>query len=100
MFFRDKYSLGEFEDEDGSCSDLINCFRLHVDFGLADPPQWEERPFVSVGSGPVEVLFGGLIGSLYNLSYVMIINLILQAVYSTLIMDTFGQMREEAEQLG
>merc|ERR1711871_478095 len=99
MFFREKYGLGNFEDDDGTCSDLIDCFRLHVDFGLNSPPEWGERPFVYVGGGPVEVLFGGLLGSLYNLSYVVIINLILQAIYSTLIMDTFGEMREAADDL-
>ena len=99
MFFREKYGLGNFADDDGTCSDLIDCFRLHVDFGLNSPPEWGERPFVYVGGGPVEVLFGGLLGSLYNLSYVVIINLILQAIYSTLIMDTFGEMREAADDL-
>lgn len=45
------------------------------------------------------MFLGGLLGTLYNLTYVVMVNLILQAVYSSMIMDTFGSMREEAERL-
>ena len=44
-------------------------------------------------------MIGSLLGTLYNLSYIVIVNLILQAIFSTLIMDTFSTMRVENDHL-
>ena len=74
--------------------------RIHVDFGINSAPYWYQPPYVYIGGdSSYQKFLGGLIGTLYNLSYVIIINLILQAVYSSLIMDTFGAMRDEADKL-
>ncbi len=40
-----------------------------------------------------------VMGSVYNAVFVIIINLVLQAIISGLIIDTFGEMRAESEQI-
>jgi hypothetical protein len=75
-------------------------YRLHIDFGINNPPGWFEHPFIDFNKDEgTSTFFSGLVGTLYGLSYVVIVNLILQAVISTLIMDTFGAMRGAADAL-
>ena len=38
-------------------------------------------------------------GSVYNWVFVILINLVLQAIISGLIIDTFGEMRAENEEI-
>lgn len=40
-----------------------------------------------------------IMGSVYNAVFVIIINLVLQAIISGLIIDTFGEMRAESEEI-
>jgi hypothetical protein len=98
-FFPNQYALaGQFD-----CTDLISCFKLQIDYGLVNPPEW-------VGSGYINPFYGTpydsntwgyvvgiMAGSAFNFSYVILINLVLQAIISGLIIDTFGEMRAEGE---
>jgi ABC-type Fe3+-siderophore transport system permease subunit len=43
------------------------------------------------------ILVSKLAGTVYNLTYTILINLVLQAIVSGLIIDTFSSMREENE---
>lgn len=70
-------------------------FRLHLDLGINNPPGWFEWPFIDFGfDDNLSNFFGSILGTAYGISYVVIVNLILQAVISTLIMNTFGAMRD------
>lgn len=40
-----------------------------------------------------------IMGSVYNWVFVILINLVLQAIISGLIIDTFGEMRAENEEI-
>lgn len=64
------------------CESLLACFRVHFDYGLTVNPFWIEEPV------PVE-------GIPINLSYFIIINLIITSVISAIIIDTFSQLRSE-----
>lgn len=35
-FYRNQYGLGGQFD----CGDIISCFKLHIDYGLTNPPEW------------------------------------------------------------
>jgi hypothetical protein len=46
-FFPNQYALaGQFD-----CTDLISCFKLQIDYGLVNPPEW-------VGSGYINPFYG------------------------------------------
>jgi hypothetical protein len=39
VFFQNQYSLaGHF-----ACNDLVSCFKLQIDYGLVNPPEWLGR---------------------------------------------------------
>jgi hypothetical protein len=96
LFIGNQYSLNDKVD----CQDPGSCFKLHLDYGLANAPSWE-------GDGIISPQFGwnflysqvaqDLVGTFYNLTYVILINLVLQAIISGLIIDSFQSMREEKE---
>lgn len=101
IFFRDQYGLGGHS----ACGDIISCFKLHFDYGLTNPPEWIGEgyidPFIgteeeSESTGYVGSIIGG---SIFNFTYIILINLVLQAIISGLIIDTFGEMREENEMI-
>lgn len=79
--FRNKYA---FEGDKMVCDTLLSCFRTHFDYGLTVNPFWNEL------DEPVP-----LEGIPVNLSYFIIINLIITSVLSAIIIDTFSQLRAE-----
>ncbi|CAE7654728.1 Itpr2 [Symbiodinium microadriaticum] len=100
VFFKNQYGLaGHF-----ACNDLISCFKLQIDYGLVNPPEW-------IGEGYIDPFIGTdfkehetygyvssiLMGTTFNFTYIILINLVLQAIISGLIIDTFGEMRAESE---
>lgn len=98
-FFKNQYGLaGQFD-----CNDLISCFKLQIDYGLVNPPEWIGNGYINPFYGrPIETttygyVIGMLGGSVFNFTYIILINLVLQAIISGLIIDTFGEMRAESE---
>eukprot|EP01031_Cornospumella_fuschlensis_P052600 gene52600-64286_t len=96
LFFGTQYSFDGYE----GCNDPGSCFKLHLDYGLANGPGWDGTGYINPTIDvdfPYSQLFASIIGTVYNLTYVILINLVLQAVISGLIIDTFSSMREEKE---
>ena len=96
LFIGDQYSL----NDKVNCQDAGSCFKLHLDYGLANAPSWNGDGFISPQFGwkfPYANVTEDLVGTFYNLTYVILINLVLQAIISGLIIDSFQSMREEKE---
>jgi len=97
LFFADQYS---FQGHYG-CDSFLNCFKLHVDYGLQNQPSWNDDSTIQPTiNGINENTFLGrlssnILGSAYNLIYVILFNLVLQSILSGLIIDAFTRMREE-----
>ena len=76
---------------------------MHLDYGFNNPPNWESSSYIfpDISGLNQGTALGKLIakftGTLYNLIYTVLINLVLQAIVSGLIIDTFSSMREENE---
>lgn len=101
-FFADQYS---FNGHVG-CDTFFNCFKLHVDYGLQNYPNWQDegtiQPVISgIGknTGYIGRLSSSILGTIYNLSYVILFNLVLQAILAGLIIDAFTRMREENDRI-
>ena len=78
--FRGQYS---FEDR-MACDSLLDCLRTHVDYGLTVNPFWND------GLVPASGIF-------FNFTYFIIINLIMTAIISGIIIDTFSEMRANSQ---
>lgn len=64
------------------CGTLWNCIRTHFDYGYLTPATWEALP-----------LPGG--GSIWNFLFNLFIGMILTAIISGIIIDSFGERREQ-----
>lgn len=96
LFFGTQYNLNGYE----GCEDPGSCFKLHLDYGLSNSPGWDGTGYINPQidiTFPYSTQVAGVVGTLYNLTYVILINLVLQAVISGLIIDTFSSMRAEKE---
>lgn len=117
----DQYNLGGHND----CHDIVRCFKLHLDYGLFNSPDWlgesvtvikyDDRGFCCllityhrVGDGVVVpqvqtwasatatgFVFMSMAGTVFNFIYILLINLVLQAIISGLIIDAFSELRDE-----
>ena len=65
-----------------NCDTLIDCFRMHMDYGYMAFPVWEEQPL------PTRAI-------VFNFSYVVLVNLVISAVISGIIIDSFSEKRLE-----
>ncbi|KAJ1438544.1 hypothetical protein B484DRAFT_392240 [Ochromonadaceae sp. CCMP2298] len=96
LYFPDQYTF----NGHGGCSNLIACFKLHMDYGLYEVPDWGSDGYISPEL-PLPFVYGQLIanaiGTLFNVSYVILINLVLSSIVSGLIIDTFSSLREANE---
>ena len=69
---------GDYKFEDRiNCETLINCFRSHIDYGFLAFPIWDSDLSPNRAAA-------------YNFSYTMIVNLIITAIISGIIIDTFS----------
>ena len=99
LSFPNQYNINGYMD----CGDLLTCFKTHIDYGLNNPPDWNYGSYVKpdlagwFSTSPWGFLISSVLGSFFVISYVILINLVLQSVISGVIIDTFGSMREEAE---
>jgi hypothetical protein len=96
MGFQNNYSY-DFENHDGcregydpksddeaSCGgDFSTWLRLHVDYGVINPMVWNDV------DGPVSTVSGSIFGFVYY----FFINLVITAIVSGIIIDTFAEMR-------
>jgi len=65
------------------CDTLLGCLRTHLDYGFTVNPIWIEA------NVPEEAIP-------YNLGYFIIVNLIMTAIISGIIIDTFSEMRSRS----
>lgn len=99
--FEDQYALAG----KSACKDLISCFKLQIDYGLVNPPEWVGDGYIDpwISADAEETSYGHIAsiiaGSVFNFSYIILINLVLQAIISGLIIDTFSEMRAESEEI-
>lgn len=68
------------------CSNLLNCLRVHFDYGLVYQPVWYEVPVPASGI-------------LWTFLFNLFCNIILTAIISGIIIDTFGERREKEEMI-
>jgi hypothetical protein len=80
-----KGSAYEIEDQ-GECQSLSECLFLHLNYGLIQQPIWTSDPAPQVGF-------------IFNLLYVITINLIFSAIVSGIIIDTFSEFRDTKRQI-
>lgn len=64
------------------CDNLKDCVRSHIDYGFTVNPIWID-----------DLVPGNAI--VFNFSYFIIINLIMTAIISGIIIDSFSEMRAE-----
>lgn len=76
-----------------------------MDYGFNNNPNWASTSYilpeiVGLNQGTaLGVLIAKFTGTVYNLIYTILINLVLQAIVSGLIIDTFSAMRQESESI-
>merc|ERR1719409_868897 len=79
MIFDQAYA---FPDKDtSSCSSLMECVIAHLDYGFRGGPVWNDTPHLT----PMRLV--------YDYAYYMMVILILAAIISGIIIDTFADMR-------
>jgi len=103
MVFQNQYGFQGMKD----CDTLATCFKLHLDYGIANSPLWIGHGAINptihttlVTTPAQKSAFNfamTIVSSLFNLMYVILVNLVLSAIIAGLIIDTFGQMRSENE---
>jgi len=97
LFFADQYTLNGYNGCQGSAG---ACFLFHIDYGLQNVPTWENSGYIQPELGltvPYAKQVSYVLGSFFNISYFILINLVLQALISGLIIDSFQAMRAENE---
>jgi hypothetical protein len=57
----------------------------HFDFGYSNAPEWDVAPVPTIGS------------NVWNFLYALTINVIMTAIISGIIIDTFGERREKKQ---
>jgi hypothetical protein len=106
QFFQDQYNLGGHY----GCDTMLACLKLHIDYGLQSSPDWDGKGFIQAEavspSGDkyldysiYTIAASRVIGTVINISFVVLVNLVLQALISGLIIDTFSSMRQENEDI-
>lgn len=86
LVFQDQYGFEQHYD----CNSLITCFKLHLDYGINNPPTWKGNGAIDPdvhttlvqnpqerGSFDFAMV---ILSSLFNLSYVILVNLVLTAI--------------------
>jgi len=74
----------EMENEDAVCGgSFIDRFRLHVDYGVLGLLVWNDS------EGPIKTDLGRVFG----FAYFFLVNLVITAIVSGIIIDTFSEMR-------
>lgn len=68
-----------------ACDNLLDCTRIHFDYGYLMSPTWEDAPLPWTGS-------------IWNFFFNLFVTIILTAIISGIIIDTFGERRENKKQ--
>lgn len=85
----------------------VSCFITHVNYGLNSFPLWDGSQYIkpvlggklSPSNNDFGLLVGVIIGTAYSLFYTILVNLVLPALISGVIIDTFSSMRQEEERI-
>jgi len=84
--FEEHYPCAEVAMEQGNCGgDFATWFQLHLDYGVINPLVFTDS------DGPITSAQGSIFGFLYY----FLINLVITAIVSGIIIDTFAQMRSD-----
>jgi hypothetical protein len=84
--FEEHYACAEDAITEGNCGgDFASWFRLHLDYGVINPLVFTDS------DGPISSAKGSVFGFLYY----FLINLVITAIVSGIIIDTFAQMRSD-----
>jgi hypothetical protein len=82
------------EDVPIACHTLWECWFIHMTYGLMFPPVWSHRDLVDGESDhhtmPVEA-------GMYILFYSVLVNLVLSAIVSGIIIDSFSELRQKSD---
>jgi len=84
-----KTATVSFADGAADCSNLLNCWRDHLDFGLRGPP------FVSDDDAVNRTVWHWL----YNVSWNIFITFVLVAIITGIIIDTFAELRSKQNEI-
>jgi len=87
-----KTATVSFADGAADCSNLLNCWRDHLDFGLRGPP------FVSDSDELIGVK-RTFLHWLYNVSWNIFITFVLVAIITGIIIDTFAELRSKQNEI-
>lgn len=66
------------------CDTLNQCTRLHFDYGVLNPPEFDDP-------GQIQ----HVTAELFNFAYVFIVNIVLPGIVSGIIIDTFSELRAQ-----
>ncbi|KRX09314.1 hypothetical protein PPERSA_05983 [Pseudocohnilembus persalinus] len=69
-------------DDQMDCDTLWKCIRVHFDYGYLTPPVWNDVPLPAGGS-------------VWNFFFNLLVGMILTAIISGIIIDSFGERREK-----
>ncbi|KRX10412.1 hypothetical protein PPERSA_10511 [Pseudocohnilembus persalinus] len=69
-----------------NCDSLVHCIQVHFDYGYLTPPIWNLSPL------PIS-------GTIWTFFFNLFVNIILTAIISGIIIDTFGERREQKKQI-
>ncbi|KAG5188285.1 hypothetical protein JKP88DRAFT_304976 [Tribonema minus] len=99
---------GQYElNQHGGCDSILSCWLLHIDYGLLDAPSWDNYAYANPEMPPLKTtnvislqwydMGTTLAATLFQLTYYIVVNLVMGAILAGLIIDTFSEMRQESE---
>eukprot|EP00465_Bigelowiella_longifila_P013372 CAMPEP_0185274528 /NCGR_PEP_ID=MMETSP1359-20130426/52054_1 /TAXON_ID=552665 /ORGANISM="Bigelowiella longifila, Strain CCMP242" /LENGTH=260 /DNA_ID=CAMNT_0027867543 /DNA_START=69 /DNA_END=851 /DNA_ORIENTATION=+ len=80
VFFRNKILFNKDDDTAYNCGSLFDCVQKAIDLGFRNTPTFEKDPVM-------------IATPLFDLSFFLIVNTILVAIITGIIIDTFAEMR-------
>eukprot|EP00638_Chattonella_subsalsa_P020525 CAMPEP_0117867422 /NCGR_PEP_ID=MMETSP0950-20121206/7965_1 /TAXON_ID=44440 /ORGANISM="Chattonella subsalsa, Strain CCMP2191" /LENGTH=228 /DNA_ID=CAMNT_0005718975 /DNA_START=255 /DNA_END=942 /DNA_ORIENTATION=+ len=86
--FRNQYAL----DDHIECNSLLGCMKSHLAYGLMNPPSWISHGFPIDGAPDYYQLT-------LTVLYTLFVNLIFTAIVSGIIIDSFGEMRDQMNEI-
>jgi hypothetical protein len=96
--FRGKYTM---EDTAVACQTMWDCLRIHMYYGLLYSPIWTKTMIDTDADDVVIDAFHNVPddAGLFVLSYTILVNLVLTAIVSGIIIDSFSEMRQKNDEI-
>lgn len=107
LFLPDQYG---FNGHYACNKDVLSCFKLHIDYGLNNQMSWNDNgdlgyidpmftPSNRIRDPYWADLLSKIFGTIYSLIYLVLVNLVLVAIITGYIVDSFASMREKNESI-